>query len=212
MPMSRPHAGPRQPPGAISFWFDFGSPYAWLASAQLPAVAARCGRPLFWRPLLLGVVFRRTGMLPLAEQPVRGDYARHDVQRLARRLGLPFATVTPPHGTSLALGRVFHAIALQNAALAADFAAQALLATFGHGEALDDIDAAAAFAARLGPDAAAAAASAMAPPAREALRATTREAIRLGIFGAPFFTVDGEAFWGQDRLPLLEAWIREGPW
>ena len=52
----------------------------------------------------------------------------------------------------------------------------------------------------------------MAPPAREALRATTREAISLGIFGAPFFTVEGEAFWGQDRLPLLETWIREGPW
>lgn len=196
----------------ITFWFDFGSPYAWLASTQVEAVAARCGRPLAWRAILLGVIFRETGMLPLAEQRLRGDYARRDVARIARRLGLAFATATPAAGTSLSLARVFHAIALSDAELAARFAREALAAVFAHGEALDDLESAQAFAARLGPDANDAACDALSPAAREALRAATAEALALGVFGAPFFVVDGEPFWGQDRLPMLEAWLREGPW
>lgn len=86
------------------------------------------------------------------------------------------------------------------------------MATFAHGEALDGLDAAQSLAARLGPAAEAAAAEALSPAAREALRAATQEALAQGVFGAPFFVADDEPFWGQDRLPMLEAWLREGPW
>lgn len=192
--VSAPH--PTAPPQAraIQFWFDFGSPYAWLASAQVEAVAARCQRPVAWRAILLGVVFRHTGMVPLAEQRMRGDYARRDIARVARRLGLPFATAMPPSGTSVALARVFHAIALRDARLAAGFAREAFAAVFGGGERLDTLEAARAFAARLGPEAAEAAQAAMSAQAREALRATTQEAIEARVFGTPFFVVDGEPF------------------
>jgi len=196
----------------ITFWFDFASPYAWLASTQVEAVAQRCGRAVRWRAMLLGVIFRRTGMVPLGEQPLRGDYARRDLARLARCAGLPLATATPPAGTSLALGRVFHAIALRDEALAARFARKAFMAVFEQGETLDHLDAAQAFASRLGPAAGAAAADALAPAARTALRDATEEALAQGVFGAPFFVVEGEAFWGQDRLAMLEAWLRDGPW
>ncbi len=199
-------------PGPITFWFDFGSPYAWLASTQVEATARRCGRTVRWSAILLGVIFRTTGAAPLGEQRLRGDYARRDLARLARQIGLPFATATPPPGTSLALARVFHAIALTDAGLAARFAAEAFMATFAQGEALDGLDAAQALAARLGPAAEAAAAEALSPAAREALRAATQEALAQGVFGAPFFVADGEPFWGQDRLPMLEAWLRGGPW
>ena len=198
--------------GPITFWLDFGSPYAWLASTQVEETARRCGRAVRWRAILLGVIFRTTGASPLGEQPLRGDYARRDVARLARRMGLPFATATPPPGTSLAFARVFHAIALHDEALAARFAAEAFMATFAHGEPLDGLDAAQSFAARLGPVAEAAAAEAVSPAARAALREATEEALAEGVFGAPFFVADGEPFWGQDRLPMLEAWLREGPW
>ena len=199
-------------PGPITFWFDFGSPYAWLASTQMEVVARRCGRAVRWRAILLGVIFRTTGAVPLGEQRLRGDYARRDLGRLARRMGLPFTTATPPPGTSLALARVFHAIALRDAALAARFAEEAFMAVFAHGEALDGLGAAQALAARLGPAAEAAAAEALSPAARTVLRVATAEALADGVFGAPFFVVDGEPFWGQDRLPMLEAWLREGPW
>ncbi len=127
-------------------------------------------------------------------------------------MGLPFAAATPPPGTSLALARVFHAIALRDTALAARFAAEAFMAVFARGEALDGLGAAQAFAARLGPAAEAAAAEALSPAARAALRHATEEALAEGVFGAPFFVADGEPFWGQDRLPMLEAWLLEGPW
>lgn len=76
-------------PGPITFWFDFGSPYAWLASTQVEATARRCGRAVQWRAILLGVIFRTTGAVPLSEQRLRGDYARRDLARLARRRGYP---------------------------------------------------------------------------------------------------------------------------
>ncbi|MBU8546204.1 MULTISPECIES: 2-hydroxychromene-2-carboxylate isomerase [Roseomonadaceae] len=199
-------------PAPIAFWFDFGSPYSWIAATQVADIAARCGRPLHWRAFLLGVLFRETGMAPLSEQRLRGAYAARDVARLARWHELPFATAVAPPGCSLALARVFHALDLASPSLAARFAAAAMTATFGHGAVLADLPAAQVFAARLGPEAAAAAAGAMAPPAREALRATTQAAAQGGIFGAPFFVADGEPFWGQDRLPMLEAWLREGGW
>lgn len=205
------HPAP-EPGGAITFWFDFLSPYAWLGAVQLGAVAARCRRPVRWRAILLGVVFRHTGMVPLAEQGFRGDYVRRDIARLARRLGLECASATAPPGTSLALARVFHAIDLEDPALAATFAETALTATFARGERLDSVEGAQALAARLGPSAAAAAANALGPEARAALRTATQDAVAQGVFGAPFFIVDGEPFWGQDRLPLMEAWLREGPW
>jgi 2-hydroxychromene-2-carboxylate isomerase len=196
----------------VIFWFDFASPYAWLASAQVDGMAARCGRRLEWRAILLGVVFRRTGMAPLIEQPLRGDYARRDVARIARRLGLGCATMTPSPGTSVAAARVFHAIALRDAGLAASFARAAFAAIFAEGRDLGTLEAAQAFTATLGAEAASAAAAALSPPARAALRATTEAAAAQGVFGAPFFTVGEEPFWGQDRLPLLEAWLRDGPW
>lgn len=191
----------------VTFWFDFGSPYSWLAAEQIEAVATRCGRPLVWRAILLGVVFRETGMAPLGVQPLRGDYARLDVARLARWAGLPFATAIVADGVSLALARVFYALDAADPALAARFAREAMRAGFGHGEDLSTPEAAQAFATRLGMGEAAAGAES--PAARAALRAATAEALRLGVFGAPFFIVEGEPFWGQDRLPLLEAWLAE---
>lgn len=196
----------------ITFWFDFGSPYAWLASTQVEAAARRCGRELRWRAMLLGIVFRTTGMAPLSEQRLRGDYAQRDLARIAFRMRLPLATAAPAPGTSLALARVFQAIDLHDPMLAAQFARKAFMAVFSRGEALDELAAAQALAARLGPVAEAAAAEALSPVTRKALRLATEEALAQGVFGAPFFVVDGEAFWGQDRLPMLEAWLTEGPW
>lgn len=191
----------------IAFTFDFASPYGWLAAEQVEAVAARCGRGLRWRAILLGVVFRDTGMAPLHLQKLRGTYGARDVARLAQGLGLPFARAALPEGSSLALARCFHAIDLADPALAARFARAAMRASFGEGRDLDTPAAAQAFAAALSPEAGALGEGAEAPAARAALRAATADAMAEGVFGAPFFIVDGEPFWGQDRLGMLEAWL-----
>jgi 2-hydroxychromene-2-carboxylate isomerase len=74
----------------IDFYFDFSSPYGYLAAEQIDALGARHGRDVVWRPILLGVVFQQTGGQPLLNIPLKGGYARHDLARSARLLGLPF--------------------------------------------------------------------------------------------------------------------------
>ena len=69
----------------IEFWFDFSSPYAYFASLSLEEIAERHHRSVQWRPFMLGVLFKTTGMTSLAQTPLRGDYAKHDWLRLARR-------------------------------------------------------------------------------------------------------------------------------
>jgi 2-hydroxychromene-2-carboxylate isomerase len=91
----------------IEFWFDFSSPYAYFASLQIEAVADRHQRAVRWRPFLLGPAFRLTGMQPLTNTPLRGDYARRDWSRLARELRVPFALPEPHPIATLAPGRAF---------------------------------------------------------------------------------------------------------
>src|SRR5690625_5863739 len=76
--------------GAIlDFYFDFSSPYGYLAAEQIEALAARHGRRVAWRPFLLGAVFKQIGGQPLVQQPLKGDYSRRDMERSARELELP---------------------------------------------------------------------------------------------------------------------------
>ena len=63
---------------SIDFYFDFSSPYGYLAAQKIDALAAKYGRTVNWRPMLLGVVFRQTGMAPLTQIPIKGDYSRRD--------------------------------------------------------------------------------------------------------------------------------------
>jgi len=74
----------------ILFYFDFSSPYSYLASEKIDALAARFGRKVKWKPLLLGIVFKTTGAVPLTQAPLKGEYSRHDFERSARYLGVPF--------------------------------------------------------------------------------------------------------------------------
>ena len=69
---------------SIEFFFDFSSPYGYLAAQKIDALSANHGCIVDWRPILLGVVFKQTGAMPLTEVPVKGPYARRDFARSAR--------------------------------------------------------------------------------------------------------------------------------
>src|SRR6478672_8636717 len=73
---------------AIDFYFDFSSPYGFIGSERIEALAARHGRLVAWHPVLLGVVFKRTGSVPLTEVPLKGDYSKRDFARSARFHGI----------------------------------------------------------------------------------------------------------------------------
>src|SRR5215216_2531935 len=74
----------------IDFFFDFSSPYGYLASQKIEALAAKHARHVDWHPMLLGVVFKQTGAAPLTEIPVKGPYSKHDFFRSARFHGVQF--------------------------------------------------------------------------------------------------------------------------
>lgn len=200
------------PAAPIEFWFEFSSPYAYFAALRIDALAARHGRTALWRPFLLGAVFQRTGMGPLTGQALRGDYARRDWDRLARLERAPFRL---PDGFPLkttAPARMTYAVQAEDPALSARFGRALFEAAYGEGADISDPDVAAAVGAGLGLERNALLRAAADDRWRAELRARTDEAIAKGVFGSPFVIVDGEGFWGADRLPMVELWLQRGGW
>jgi 2-hydroxychromene-2-carboxylate isomerase len=196
----------------IEFYFDFSSPYGYLASCQIDALAARHGRKVRWRPYLLGVAFKETGQKPLVEQPLRGPYHLHDFVRSARRIAVPFKLPSPFPFAAVAPSRAFYWLDERDPMLAIRFARRVYDRIFAEGRAVADVAATAELAATLGIDAAALAAGINDPAIKDKLRAMTDEAIKRGVFGSPFIFVDGEPFWGHDRLGQVEEWLSRGRW
>lgn len=196
----------------IEFYFDFASPYGYLASCQIEDIAARHGRTVHWRPYLLGVAFKETGQKPLVEQPLRGPYHRHDFERSARRIGVPFKLPNPFPFAAIAPSRAFYWLEESDRTLANRFARKAFDRIFGEGHVVADAGAVAELAAPLGIGPAAMTTGINDPAVKDRLRAETDEAIKRGVFGSPFIFVDGEPFWGHDRLGQVEEWLAGGGW
>jgi len=196
----------------IDFYFDFSSPYGYLASTRIDAVAARHGRTVTWRPFLLGVAFKATGQTPLAEQPLRGPYSLRDFARSARLLGVPFTLPTPFPFASLAACRTYYWLVDRDAGKAKALAHAVYRAAFGEGRDVRAVDAVAGIAQGIGIDPAAVKAACDDPAVKEKLKAATDAAIAGGVFGSPFVIVDGEPFWGHDRLEQVDRWLSTGGW
>lgn len=196
----------------IEFYFDFSSPYGYLAATRIDGIAARHGREVTWRPFLLGIAFKKTGQAPLVEQPLRGDYHRHDFPRSARRLGVPFVMPDGFPFLSLAAARAFYWLADSDPAKARALAKAVYHAAFGEGRNVTPAETVAEIAAPLGIDRAALLAAVNDPLVKERLRTETEAAIARGVFGSPFVFVDGEPFWGSDRLDQVEEWLATGGW
>ncbi len=198
---------------AIDFYFDFISPYGYLGAVGAAGVAARTGRRLRWRPMLLGIsVLKVMGLKAAPDIPLKGDYAAHDWPRCARLMEIPHAPDAPVRFASLTAMRAFHWLDRSDPDLAADFGQAIFRAHWGEGRDMSSLQAICEEACGLGvdPDALSAAVSGM--EVKEGLRAAVEESLALGVFGCPSFIVDGELFWGADRLDQVERWIVSGGW
>jgi 2-hydroxychromene-2-carboxylate isomerase len=92
----------------IQFYFDFVSPYAYFGATQIEQIAARYGRSVDWRPVLIGVtVMKVMGLKPLTQTPLKRDYLSQDAPRIARLLGVPFQYHPHKALNSLAACRAF---------------------------------------------------------------------------------------------------------
>lgn len=195
----------------IHFYFDFSSPYSYIASEWVEAVAARHGRRVQWHAMLLGATFQAAELKPPTGYPIKRDYVLRDFERSARFAGLPYKQPERfPIATQNA-ARVFWWLDAQDPARAVAWAHAALRAYFTRGVQLDDPAQLKALAAESGIDAEAAEAAWQDPQWKERLKAVNEQAIASGVFGAPFFIVDGEPFWGNDRQAQIEQWLSAGP-
>jgi 2-hydroxychromene-2-carboxylate isomerase len=193
-------SGPRVP--SFEFWYDFSSPFAYLAATQVETLAARAGATAVWRPFLLGALFRAIGTadVPLFTfSEAKQSFARQDMLRFARHYGVPFQFPSrfPLRSVS----------ALRLALLAGEAQIPLALALFRAFWAEDrdiadpeelraiaratDVDP--ALVDRLGDDS-----------AKTLLRESTDDAVARGLCGAPSFVVGDHVFWGQDRLLFVE--------
>ena len=195
---------------AIEFYFDFSSPYGYFASVRIDDLAARFGRRVAWKPIMIGAAFKESGNRPLVEQPIKGDYSRHDWRRLARLLDVAWVLPEPFPIATLAAARAFWWLAEGDAALAKRFARAAFHAYFADGRDISKAETVAEVAASLDIDGPALLAAVRDPAIKERLKRETDEAIKRGVFGSPFVFVDGEGFWGADRLWMVERWLERG--
>lgn len=196
----------------IEFWFDFGSPYAYFGALQIEEIAERYGRTVLWRPFMLGAAFPVTGMRLLTETPLRGDYARHDWQRLARKFSAPFRLPEGFPTSSAKTGRAYYWLRDHQPAVAVPFAKAVFHTYFGEGTDCFSREAVLGTAAECGADIAGLGSALDSGDLKQQFRAVTDEALRRGVFGSPFFFVESEPFWGADRLTLIDEWLARGGW
>ncbi|MDE1148257.1 MAG: 2-hydroxychromene-2-carboxylate isomerase [Azospirillaceae bacterium] len=196
----------------LDFYFDFASPYGYFAAMRIDELAARHGRAVAWHPILLGAVFKMTGVTATVQRPLQGDYLRHDVVRSARYYGLPLTWPAAMPISAVTPSRAFYWALTQDAALGHRLAVALYQAHWRDGRDISQIDVVIAVAAGLGIDGATLTAGMQDQAVKDRLRAETDAAITRGVFGSPFIFVDGEGFWGADRLVQVEDWLARGGW
>ena len=197
---------------AIDFYFDFTSPYSYIASEWVEALAARHGRTVRWHAILLGATFQAAELRSPIGYPIKREYSLRDFRRSARFEGVPYLQPEEFPIPTVHAARVFWWLNDScGADLATAWARAGLRAYFTRGLMLSQPDALKQLAADSGLDPAQAEAAWNDPQWKARLKRANDEAIAAGVFGAPFFFVDGEPFWGNDRKAQIERWLAQGP-
>lgn len=199
--------------GPVEFYFDFSSPYSYLASHRIDGIIAKHHRQVVWKPILLGAVFKETGGQPNAEYVVKWRYNLRDLKRFARLHSIPFDLPEPFPFSGLQASRAFYWIESTDPVKARKFAHAIFNAAFTQGRDVSlpaTVAAVAHEALQIPPDELLAAIQQ--DVWKTKLRTETDGALIKGVFGAPYFIVDGEPFWGNDRVSEVDAWLQSGGW
>ncbi|MFC1665208.1 2-hydroxychromene-2-carboxylate isomerase [Pseudomonadota bacterium] len=197
---------------SIEFYFDFSSPYGYLASTQIDDVGSRHHRKVIWQPYLMGAAFKITGRAPLVNQPVVANYAIHDLQRSARLLEIPFTIPNNFPVATVSACRLYYWIFDQNEALAHQYAQNIYKTYFVDGEDISERTIAIGVAESLGLEGNKLTQAIVSATVKQRLRDETDNALNKQVFGSPFFIVDGEPFWGNDRIAQMETWLENQGW
>ncbi|ATE61507.1 2-hydroxychromene-2-carboxylate isomerase [Thauera sinica] len=196
------------PRPSIEFWFEFASTYSYLTVMRIGDAARRAEVDVVWRPFLLGPVFLALGWndSPFNIYPPKGRYMWRDLARLADKYGLPFRLPGRFPRNGLLAARV--ALIGAREGWVERFSQAVMAANFAEDREISEPAVIADILAALALPADDILQRAQAAPNKLALREQTDRAVELGLFGAPSFRVDGELFWGNDRLEDALAWAR----
>ncbi|VWX58280.1 2-hydroxychromene-2-carboxylate isomerase [Burkholderiales bacterium 8X] len=194
---------------SVEFYFDFGSPAAYLAYTQLPHVCADTGAKLVWKPMLLGGVFQATGNHSPTDIAPKGRYMNADLKRFAERYGVPYRFNSFFPINTLMLMRGATGLQMRDPERLEAYIAAMFDAMWVEPKNMNDPEVVGAVLAQAGFDAQAVLALANDPAVKAQLKACTQEAVGRGVFGAPTVFVGQTMFWGQDRLDFVrEALIQ----
>lgn len=199
-------------PSPIEFYFDFYSPYGYLASQRIDEIAAFHGREIIWRPFLLGPAFAATGHQPLLDTPMMGEYVARDFQRCARLQGVPFNMPREFPKAALAPSRAYYWLLDDQPEQARTLAKAVYRATFGEGKDGTQPALVAELAKPLGIDSEALLTAIQSAEVKTRLKVENQAALGRGVFGSPFIFIDDEPFWGNDRLDQIDRWLATGGW
>ena len=197
---------------ALDFYFDFSSPYGYLAATKIEALAAKHGRGVNWRPILLGAAMKVTGGLPLPQIPLKRDYAMRDFVRSARFHGAPFRVPSSFPISTVPAVRAFYWAQGKDPAKAVALAKALYAAYFADDIDISRVEEVIRIATGVGFSAEEVAAGVGDQAVKDKTKAEVDAAIGKGVFGSPFIVVDGEAFWGMDRFDQIEKWLATGGW
>lgn len=189
----------------VEFYFDFGSPAAYLAYTQLPKMCETAGAKLVWKPMLLGGVFQATGNKSPITVPIKGKYVFEDFKRYAKRYGVEFNDNPGFPINTLMLMRGAAGLQLDNDSRFGKYVDVMFRAIWIDAQDMNQPEVVGKVLHKAGFDPQAMLALAGEQRVKDHLKALTQEAVERGIFGAPTMFVSGQMYWGQDRL----EWVKE---
>lgn len=200
----------------IDFYFEYSSPFGYLASERITDIARKHDRAVNWHPVLLGAIFKITEQKPLTMTPLKGDYSVHDFSRSAREHKLDYTHPDPfPIAAVSACRATLWLRDNDDAALSkctADFIQKVYRAFYAEGRDITDNSVLGDIANSLDIDGNQLVTALAEQSVKDALKKEIDDAVGHGVFGSPMMIVDGELFWGHDRLEQLEKWIVTGGW
>ena len=192
----------------FEFYFDFGSPAAYMAWTQVAQIARDTGATVIYKPFLLGYVFQSTGSRSPMEVPAKGKYMLDDLQRFAQRYGVLFQHNPHYPINTLMLMRGAAGLQLREPQQLLAYGDAVYRAIWVDAKNMNDPATVGDVLQAAGFDARELLALTAEPEVKDKLKADTQEAVARGVFGAPTFFVDGHMYWGQDRLDFVKEALK----
>ena len=196
----------------LDFYFDYSSPYGYFASEMVEALAEKHGRVVVWKPILLGAIFKQEGTQSLVSYPMKGPYSKYDIERSSGFYNIPFQW--PPVFPVLTVNAARATLWVQQEypEKAVSLIHVVFRKAFAEGTDVAQVVPVLEAAEAVGLNSDEVAAVIRSQPMKDLLKSETQAAMDRGVFGSPFFFIEGERFWGVDRMDMMDAWMTRGGW